>query len=118
MDVRAPSNLDDLGLRHIYDLYTVLAGRMTPTEINESELWELAAVLGVDPGVADVPDLEERLAKEATPEQMARRIAAAKVKPRRSNADPVDMPIDPPEPKPVVEVVDMTETVMRQMGIH
>lgn len=116
--MRAPSNLDDLGLRHIYDLYGVLAGKMTPTEANESELWELAAVLGVDAGVADIPNLDERLEREATPEQLARRAATAKLRPRRSNLEPGDPTIGLPELKPREEVVDMTAQVMKQMGIR
>jgi hypothetical protein len=88
---------------------------MSPAEANEHELWELAAVLGVDPADRDMPDLDERLAREATPEQMRERIERAKIKPRRSSKDPPNLDIPPP---PEVEPgEDITVDVMRQMGI-
>ena len=118
MESRGPSPLDELGLRHIYDLYTTLAPLVSPVVANEMELWEIAAILGVDASVPEHINLDERLATEATPEQMAHRIATSKIKPRRSNKDTIEPTVDVPEPKPGVEVVDMTEQVMRQMGIR
>ena len=117
MDARGPSPLDELGLRHIYDLYTTLAPLVSPVVANEMELWEIAAILGVDASVPEHINLDERLAVEATPEQMARRVASSKIKPRRSNKEPADPDIPEPERKDQ-EVVDMTEQVMKQMGIR
>lgn len=116
LDARSPSNLDGLGLRPIYDLYTALAQLMTPAQANELELWEIAAALGVDAGTTEQPDLDERLETEATPEQMARRIARAHIKPRRSSAEPPNSDIPEPEPKQVGE--ELTGKIMRQMGIR
>lgn len=89
---------------------------MTPAEANELELWEIAAVLGVDPGDSDIGNLDDRLQVEATPEQMARRIAKAHVKPRRSKADPPNS--DMPVPERKLPDTDLTVQVMRQMGIR
>ena len=102
-------------MRHIYELYRVLAPIMPPSVANEHELWELAAVLGVDAGNIPIADLDERLATEATPEQLAVRVAKSRVKPRRHGPPPED---SGPVPEPVGEVTDMTDTVMRQMGIR
>ena len=118
MDVRPPSNLDDLGIRHIYELYGALAGIMSPAEANETELWELAAVLKVDPGVAEYAGLDERLQKEATPEQLAARVAKAHIKPRRSSKEPATQDIPEVEATPPPDGADMTVQVMRQMGIR
>ena len=115
-EMRAPSNLDDLGLRHIYDLYGALAQVMSPTQANECELWELAAVLGVDPGTVEVSGVDDRLAAEATPVQLRARVAKAKIKPRRSSKDPANADIPPPPPK-TGEPTVITDLVMRQMGI-
>ena len=117
MESRGPSALDELGLRHIYDLYTTLAPIVSPVVANEMELWEIAAILGVDASVPEHINLDERLAVEATPEQMAHRVATSKIKPRRSNKEPADPTIGAPEQKDV-EVVDMTDMVMKQMGIR
>ena len=117
MDARGPSPLDELGLRHIYDLYTTLAPLVSPVVANEMELWEIAAILGVDASIPEHINLDERLAIEATPEQMAHRVATSRIKPRRSSNDPADPTIPLPEPKDQ-EVVDMTDMVMKQMGIR
>jgi len=89
---------------------------MNPAEANELELWEIAAFLGLDAGDDLIGGLDERLETEATPEQMAYRIARAHVKPRRSKDDPVNMDI--PEVQPKLAGDDLTVNVMRQMGIR
>lgn len=43
-----PSQLEDVGLAGFADLYRALAGVLSPSEADECELWQLAALLGAD----------------------------------------------------------------------
>ena len=116
LDLKQPSPLDDLGLRHIYELYTVLAPLMTPLEADECELWQLAAVLGADPSGVSEGGLDERLQREASPEVLAERVARSHVKPRRHGQ--IIEEAEPPPANPPPPDADLTLQVMRQMGIR
>lgn len=117
-DTRSPSRLDDLGLRHIYELYTAVAPVMSPREADQCELWELAAVLGIDAADRTEGSLEERLVEEANPTRLMERVARAHIKPRRSNKQPAEPSIPPPDTLSPDESEVITDLVMRQMGIR
>jgi hypothetical protein len=45
---RPPSSLDAVGFTFYADLYRACAGLMSPVEVDECELWQIGALLGID----------------------------------------------------------------------
>lgn len=73
LDSRPQSSLDDLALTLFADLYRALAMVMSPAEADDCELWQLAALLGMDRQVVSVDPIDRVAADiEAQREQLAR----------------------------------------------
>lgn len=87
------------------ELYRAFAGVLTPMEVDGCEMWQLAALLGMDRKAAASDDPIERLAARVESEKDALARRAGKV----------------PNSQPVVEgdgPVDMTAQIQAQMGIQ
>jgi len=96
------SVLDEVSLAGFADLYRALAPLMTPAEADEHELWQLAALLGLDrPHPRPGSDLD-RLAARVEAEKESLRLRAG---------------TGPSPSSEVAEPVDVTERIMRSMGI-
>lgn len=104
LDARPESPLDSLGLTKYADLYAALRGFLTPAQADECELWQIVAVLGRHRRV-ESDDPIDRLADRIETEKEALARRAAKL----SNPQP--------EVEPSGGPVDMTEQIMRNMGI-
>lgn len=88
------SSLAEFWLEDYADLYRAFAGVMTPTEVDGCEMWQLAALLGMDRKAGASDDPIERLAArvESEKESLARRAAkAGNVQPQVEGEGPVDM---------------------------
>ena len=104
-----PSSLDEIGYRGDAELFRVLRQlAITPNDANEMELWEIGVLLGADlpqrPGID-----EEQFDKEK--DTLGERAERARQRGIRAEPEP------PPEAEPATEELDITDRVMRQMGI-
>lgn len=104
LDSRPSSPLDDLWLGGFADLYRALAGIMSPAEADDCELWQLAALLGADRQIQS-DDPVDRIAARLESEKSSLGERAAR------------LPNAKPQVETVEEPVDMTQEVMRSMGI-
>lgn len=81
LDARPPSALDDLALSLFADLYKALAVVMSPAEADECELWQLAALLGMDRQVVSADPLDRYAAEIEATRELARQAGIPDVKP-------------------------------------
>lgn len=81
LDARPPSTLDDLALSLFADLYKALAVVMSPAEADECELWQLAALLGMDRQVVTPDPLGQFASVIEANRELSRQAGVADVKP-------------------------------------
>ena len=101
MNQRTPSTLDPVGLGFYADIYRALGRVLSPREVDELELWQIGALLGVDRS-EESSDPIDRLAAEidSKRDSLARRAKPAE-----------------PLPEPVKGMVDVTAQMVRDMGL-
>ena len=100
-----PSSLDEIGYRGDAELFRVLRQlAITPNDANEMELWEIGVLLGAD--LPQRPGIDEEVF-EKEKDTLGER--AERARQRGIRAEP-----EPPSEEPV----DITDKVMKQMGIR